>query len=352
MGARIPDRGNRPSRAVAVAAFAAVLGFSLGAQAQSVRPPTESGFSGFLTILGGYANIKSQFSTDGENRETSSLNSSGQTVDTYVVAPLFDLAYAVSDWRTQFYVGLPAENIREGTFFQSEVGVRHWLADGTRLTAALLPWPVIASRTWQDPFVVDEGRKRTDVGAYGLKLEANQILGSRYGLRYQFVRREIDQEDSGQFLRDGPDPALTGGDVDNLRRNASTHQGTASYLYPMTRSLFLRPALRYSYSDASGGANSFQGLRPEIGAFYRTPEFDTSINLSYQRTWYNKDNPIYDEKRDSNDYSVVALFGYMSPFGLERWRADAVAAVSYSDSEINFYDSRVLFVGLGATYTF
>ncbi len=335
------------------AVIAAAVGVAMNGQARAQSPgPPETGFSGFVSLLGGYVNVKSQFNTDGENRETSSLNSSGQTVDNFVFAPLFELAYAVSDWRTQFYAGLPAENLREGLFFQTEVGVRHWLADGTRLTAAFLPWPVIAQKTWQDPFVVDEGRKRTDIDAFGFKLVADQIARTRFGLRYQFIRRTIDREDSGQFLRDGPDATLTGGDVRNLRRDADAHQVTGSYLHPLAPGLFLRPAVRYTYADASGGSNSYQAVRPEAGVLYRAPQFDISLNLSYQRSWFNKDNPIYGEKRDSNDYSAVFLFGYLRPFGLEHWRADFTSAVGYSDSEINFYDSRLLFVGAGATYTF
>lgn len=319
--------------------------------AQPAGPPAD-GFSGFVTLLTGYVSVKSQFSTDGENRETSSLNSSGQTVDSFVVAPLFEVAYAVGDWRTQVYAGLPVENIREGTFFQQEVGVRHWLSDGTRLTAAFLPWPVIAQKTWQDPFVVDEGRKRTDVDALGVKLEAERIAGSNFGLRYRFVHRDIDDEDSGEFLSGLPGSALTDGDVRNLRRDADTHQGTLSYAYALGRGLLLRPALRYTYADADGGAHSFQGVRPEVGALFRTRSYDASLNLSYERSWFNEDNPIYGEKRDSSDYGAVLLFGYREPFGMRGVRAELIGAVNFADSEINFYDTRVMFVGAGATYTF
>ena len=229
-------------RPLLMAAILALVGASPAA-AQLPGPP-EGGFSGFVTVLTGYVSGKSQFSTDGENRETSSLNSSGQTVDSFVVAPLFELAYAVADWRTQVYVGLPIENIREGTFFQQEVGVRHWLEDGTRLTAAFLPWPVIAQKTWQDPFVTGEGRERTDVDALGFKLDADRIARTNFGLRYRFVHRSIDDEDSGAFLRDLPGSTLTEGDVRDLRRDADTHQGTLSYARPIGRGLLLRPALR------------------------------------------------------------------------------------------------------------
>ncbi len=321
------------------------------AAAQSPGPP-EDGVSGFLTVLTGFVSVKSQFSTDGENRETSSLSSSGQTVDSFVVAPLFELAYAVADWRTQVYVGLPIENIREGTFFQQEVGVRHWLADGTRLTAAFLPWPVIAQKTWQDPFVVGEGRERTDVDAFGLKLDADRIARTNIGLRYRFVSRSIDDEDSGEFLRGLPGSALTDSDVRDLRRDADTQQGTLSYAHPLGRGLLLRPALRYTYADADGGANSFHAVRPELGVLFRTPSYDASANLAYERSWFNEDNPIYGEKRDGNDYSAVLLFGYRAPLGLRNVRAELIGAMSLADSEINFYDGRVMFIGAGATYTF
>lgn len=342
----------RTGRAVATfLVAAAILGSAQQAGAQSPGMP-ESGFSGFVTVLGGYASVKSQFITDGENRETSSLNSSGQTVDTRVIAPLFELAYTVADWRTQFFVGLPAENIREGTFFQEEVGVRHWLPDGTQLKAALLPYPLLPQKTWQDPFVVDEGRKRSDIDSIGARFDADRIAGSNFGFRYQFLRRTIDKEDSGQFLRDGPDASLSSGDVRNLRRDADIHQVTGRYTYGLSRNLFLRPSIRYGYSDASGGANSYHAIRPELGVFYRTDTFDTSVNLIYRHAWFNRDNPIYDEKRDSNDYGAVLLFGVRQLFGFESLRADFISSVGYSDSEINFYDSRVLFVGAGATYTF
>lgn len=331
---------------------AALLAAAAGpAAAQPAGPPAD-GFSGFVTLLTGYVSVKSQFSTDGENRETSSLNSSGQTVDRVVAAPLFEVAYAVGDWRTQLYAGLPVENIREGTFFQQEVGVRHWLVDGTRLTAAFLPWPVVAQKTWQDPFVVDEGRKRTDVDALGVKLDAERIAGSNFGLRYRFVHRDIDDEDSGEFLGGLPGSTLTDGDIRNLRRDADTHQGTLSYAHAIGRGLLLRPALRYTYADADGGANSFHAVRPELGALFRTRSYDASVNLSYERSWFNQDNPIYGEKRDGNDYGAVLLFGYREPFGVRRVRAELIGAVNFADSQINFYDGRVMFIGAGATYSF
>ena len=51
------------------------------------------------------------------------------------------------DWNTQFYGGIPFENLREGNFFQAELGVRYWLADNTRLNAAFLAPPFLPDET-------------------------------------------------------------------------------------------------------------------------------------------------------------------------------------------------------------
>ena len=199
---------------------------------------------------------------------------------------------------------------------------------------------------------VRHGRERTDVDALGFKLDAERIARTNFGLRYRFVHRSIDDEDSGAFLRDLPGSTLTEGDVRDLRRDADTHQGTLSYARPIGRGLLLRPALRYTYADAEGSANSFHAVRPELGVLFRTPGYDASVNLSYERSWFNEDNPIYGEKRDGNDYGAVVLFGYREPFEVRNVRAELIGAVNFANSEINFYDGRVLFVGAGATYTF
>ena len=49
---------------------------------------------------------------------------------------------------------------------------------------------------------------------------------------------------------------------------------------------------------------------------------------------------------------AVLLFGYREPFGVRRVRAELIGAVNFADSQINFYDGRVMFIGAGATYSF
>jgi hypothetical protein len=323
---------------------------ALPAAAQQ-RPPAESGFGGFLTVMPGVVDSKSQFNTDGENRETNNLDNSGKSVTNFVPIVLGEVHYSFADIRLQPYAGVPIDNIREGTFFP-EIGVRHWLADGTRLSAALLWQPLLPPKTWQDPFVVGERRHRTDADSYGAKLGADRLLGSPVGLRYDFARNDLDKDDSGQFLFAQPGSTLTEGDLDNLKRDASYHRFTINYTLPLGEQWSLIPAFRYTLGDAKGGSNSFDAYRPEIGLVYNAQPFLVSLNLLYERFDYRKENPIFGEKRDEDVWSAVLNAVYRQPFGLEGVSLNALGLVTDGDSDITFYDNRAAVLGVGASYSF
>ena len=336
-------------QAVVLAGLAGLI-LALPAGAQQ-RAPTASGISGFLTVMPGYVSSESQFNTDGENRRTNNLDNSGNSVSEFVPILLGEVRYSFADIRTQPYLGVPIENIREGTFFP-ELGVRHWLPDGTRLSAALYWQPFLPPKTWEDPFVVGERRKRTDADSYGFKLGADNLLGSGFGLRYEFARNDVDDEDSGQFLAGQPGSTLTGGDLDNLERDADYHRVTPSYRFAITDRWALIPAFRYTLGDADGGSNSFGAYRPEIGLVYDDERLLVSLNLLYEHFDYGKDNPIFGEERDEDAVSAVLNAVYRQPFGLAGVSLNTLALATDGDSDITFYDNRAALVGLGATYSF
>lgn len=315
------------------------------------RPPSESGFGGFLSVMPGVVNSKSQFSTDGQNRETRNLDNSGNSATSFVPIALGEIHYSFADIRTQPYAGVPVENIREGTFFP-EIGVRHWLADGTRLSAALLWQPLLPPKTWQDPFVVGERRHRTDAGSYGAKLGADNVLGSPLGLRYEFGRRDLERDEAGRFLFAQPGSTLTEGDLDNLKRDADYHRFTVNYPLRLGEEWSLIPAFRYTLGDAKGGSNSFDAYRPEIGLVYNARPLLVSLNLLYERLDFRKENPIFGKERDEDVFSAVLNAVYREPFGLEGVSLNALGLVTDGDSDVTFYDSRTAVLGLGASYSF
>ena len=161
--------------------------------------PRESGFSGFVELLGAYISTDSQLNTDNENKITPSLEGPGERTGNVQALPLGLIAYTFAEQRTQLFMGTPPENVSRGRF-QVEVGARHELDGGTELRASLIPWTPIEQETWEDPFVVGRGRERTDVSTLGAKFEARRVFESAWTVKYDWLQSDVDAERSGTFL--------------------------------------------------------------------------------------------------------------------------------------------------------
>jgi len=328
-----------------------ISGVTFGVANAQVRPPQSSGVSGFIAVLPGVANIESNLMVNDATRKLDDLGSPDEDFNEAFPFITGELRYTFDDRRNQAYLGVPIENITEGTFFP-EIGYRHWLADGTRLNIAGLWQPIQPPRAWEDPFVVGQRRKQTNVDSFGAKLGAERILGTGFGLRYEYAFRELDDEQSGTFLSAQPGSALDDGDLGLLERDANYHRFSANYRFALSDRLSLVPAFRYTLGDADGDSNSFDSYRPQFAILYDGDAIDFSATLSYEISEYDEDNPIFGDARDDETLGAFATASYNNIFG---WRNVAlVGQLIYlnGDSDVNFYDREIISAGVGFSYTF
>ena len=313
--------------------------------------PQESGFSGYIELLGAYINTNSQLNTDSESKRTDSLDKSGERVDKVRPLPLGLIAYTFADIRTQLFFGVLPENIVQGQF-QVEAGVRHDLSDGTSLRAAAIPITPFKEETWEDPFVVDQNRNKTDITSYGVKLAAEKIRGSGVNLKYRWIRRKIDDEKSGTFLLSQPGSSLTPEDLDDLRRDSNSHRLSAEYSFDLMPQMRLKPILRYTREDAKGNANSSHALAAQLSLSYFGDRFQAFVNAVFKGEWYDDTHPVFDKTRWDYKLGLFAILGYKDPFGLKNLRIDWFNAFFVSNSNINFYESTNYVTALGIAYDF
>ena len=313
--------------------------------------PTESGFSGYIEILGAYISTNSQLNTDSDNKKTDSLDTSGKRVNKFRPLPLGLLSYTFAEIRTQLFMGVLPENVAQGQFLV-EAGARHILSNGTGLRASVIPLTPIAQKTWKDPFVIGKDRQRTDIDSYGFKLAAETILGTGLTLKYGWMRQTIDDEESGTFLLSQPNTFLTPGDLKDLNRDAHIHRLTSEYSFKIGRRMRLTPILGYTRSNADGDANSFYALRPELSFLYFGNQLQASVNVSANAQWYDRKNPVFDKTRREFNPGLFAMLGYKNPFGFNNFRVDWFNAFFKSNSNIDFYESCNFITALGLGYTF
>jgi hypothetical protein len=320
--------------------------------------PRESGFSGYIELLGAYISTNSQLNTDRKNKQTGSLDQSGTRAGRVRPFPLGLVSYTFADIRTQLYIGILPENIAEGQIL-FETGVRHDLTDGTSLRAAVLPISPIERETWEDPFVVDQDRDRTDISSWGFKLVADNIAGSGFNLRGGFIRQQINNEKSGEFLISQPASTLTLDDLDDLDRDTYVYRLTAQYSFRVAPRMRLLPILRYIRGDAEGDANSFHGLTPQLSLQYFGNQLQVALNASVNREWYDKTQPVFDKTRKDTNFGLFAILGYKDPFGWKNFtfgwknfRIDWFNGAFKQNSNIDFYESTGFLTALGVGYMF
>jgi hypothetical protein len=319
--------------------------------AQDYERPLEHGFSGYVEVLGAYFGTNSQFNTDRDNRRISSLDRSGEWVNDVRPLPLFLVNYTFAADRTRLYAGVQPENMARGQY-QVEIGIRHWLQGGTLLSAAVIPVTPIAAQTWEDPFVLEARRRRTDADSWGISLAADRIAGSGIGLGYEFARTDVENENSGRFLLSRPGTELTIADVDDLRRDADVHRVSLDYRRSVSGYFKLKPGVGYTYSRAEGSAMRFHGLQPELTLGYFRGRLSASLNLSYRIADYSDKHPVFGKRRRDHRAGVIFAIGYRRPFGLKNFRIDWFNAAMRTESNIAFYETTALISAVGVGYEF
>ena len=319
---------------------------------QAQQPlPRESGFSGYIELLGAYLSTNSQLNTDHKNKKTDSLDKSGRRVNKIRPLPLGLIRYTFAEARTQLYLGLLPENVAQGQFFV-EAGIRHDLTDGTMLRTAFIPVTPIKEETWKDPFVVNQNRKETDISSYGFKLAAENIKGSGLNLKFGWVHATIDDEDSGNFLFSQPNSFLTPDDLDDLRRDSDLYRFTGEYSIRLGQRMRLSPILRYIRADAKGDANSFHGLAPQLSLLYFHDQLQVALNAIVNGEWFDDTHPVFDKTRRDLNLGLFAIFGYRAPFGFKNFRVDWFNGLFRKNSNIDFYESTSWLTALGVGYEF
>jgi hypothetical protein len=319
---------------------------------QAQKPlPKESGFSGYIELLGAYLSTNSQLNTDNKNERTDSLDKSGERVAKFRPLPLGLVAYTFAELRTQLFLGVRPEAVVQGQF-QVEAGVRHDLSDGTSLRASAIPITPFEEETWEDPFVVDQNRKETDITSYGFKVAAENIRGSGIGLEYRWIQQKIDKEKSGTFLISQPSSPLTPEDLDELKRDSKSHRLSAEYSFELMPRMSLKPIVRYTREDAEGTANSFHALTTQLSFSYFGNQFQAFVNGIVKGEWYDDNHPVFDKTRRDFKLGLFAILGYKDPLGLKNFRVDWLTGFFMMNSNINFYESTNYITALGIAYSF
>ncbi|OIQ25074.1 DUF2860 domain-containing protein [uncultured Vibrio sp.] len=294
-----------------------------------------NGFSGEISLNSVYVTQESHLSTDADATLTS-LDQAATSTDSFIVAPLGNIAYTFGQSNQQVYFGTTRDDIAVGTL-ALQLGYKYQLPSKTTIDIAFLP-TVMAGSVWQNPYNTTTARQETDVDGNAYRLKLSNIAGSLFSLDMAYGDKEVEQ-DSWENT--------------NLDRDAETYFVKGQVRVPLSRATMLAPAISYTKQEAEGTVNSFERYRGELSVFQFLGAHQIALTASYSQTDYQSANPLFSgQTRSDNGLSLFAAYEYVDFLGYKNWSLISFLGYDSTDANIDFYDESQTIVSLGVNYQF
>jgi len=311
--------------------------------------PAEGGWSGFVLPGVGYMDVKSNTLAgnsviDVERKTIGSVNASPKSEDAFHAMFSGEVKYTLAGRGTQFFAGSSLEDVVTLDLAQA-LGIRQDIGDGGTVELAALLTSIPAD-VWEDPYVEGEPRVDTERDSNGARFRWDRIFGSDFEFEATYRKIDVGTERSGEFL------GLSDADRDLLRRDADRTTLGLTWRRKLSDTTIVSPQFRYTQNDADGDAESYDGYALQVTWAYVGQVITVVGNVGYTGKSYDKANPIYNRKRDSDmGFASGAVF-YKLPTASKRWSGVGIVSYGDEDSDINFHDNTVFSVIGGVQYRF
>lgn len=325
--------------------IAVVLLTTTSVNAEIIKIPTQSGFSGF--VMGGVgmleykSNMYKGYKSDNEIYHGLFSSPDSYSSGTPILGA--DLRYTFSETRTQLFIGNLIQDAVRFDFTQ-QFGVRQQIGDKGIIALGYV-FPLRPTETWSDPYAAGN-RQDTVMKSGGARLAWDQIWGTYFNATYTMRKFDISEERSGENL------ALTNAQRSMLDRNGNTNEVALSYDWILSPGKVLHSEFIYGRSGFHGSAMNYDKTQFQLSYGYNNSQWSLISNIHIGQMRYDEANPIFSNKADSDEFGINTTFLWHHLFNLNGLNGLISASYSKSDSDINFYDAYISSINTGLVYHF
>lgn len=286
-----------------------------------------AGEQNFVEIGAGYANIKDNFSTDSDKKNTTFKSPESKTEGFSNI---------------NFYYGYDFKEL-PNIYISSQMGDLK-LGSSFKTTQGFFDIGLKASfdKEWENPFLRGVDRKETDTKEYGAYFNYTIPLSSNFeaSIVYEYSEKKYKDDNVINILkRDGKRHILGLEGIYSSNVNGKDIQ-------------FLHN-LNYEKYDANGKASSFDKYGIELGMASNLSErINVFILGNYGKKEYEKSNPKFNKKVEADTYGVVAGMNWDKPFDYKNVYLDFKTGYEKEEANVNFYDKESTFALISLGYKF
>ena len=282
----------------------------------------------FFELGAGYINTEDNFSTNSNKKITSFSSSESENkaipnINTYYGKNLSENIKA--------YFQLEQTDLKIGTKLNTTIGDFYFGVNSKLL-----------EEEWENPFLLNEDRKETDINENGLFLayEFNTSDYSSAIIKYEYSKREYDIDKT----------------IEDLKRNGNRNLFSLNhdlFLNILDEETLLLTNLIFENYSADGKASSYDSLGLELG-FSRdlTSKTNLLVLTNFSNKQFDKTNPIFDEKIESDNFKALMKIEYNEPFDFVNTYVNFKIGHENENANNNFYDKKTDFALFGIGYKF
>ncbi len=332
--------------ALLIGLFAALPTWALGPL------PEAAGWSGFVSLGVGVGSLESNMIADVKvidvDLGASSISDYGSPDDESFTVPAaaLNVSYLFRDKKTLFSIGNDLANFLQ--FDRSTIiSIRHDTYRAGRFQLALDSAAAIQTEVWEDPYLLDEDRKKTARDATGLRFTWDKIMGSQFELKALTRNIELDQESSGASLD------LSVAERGLLSREGDWTRVELGYLFTFGGGEHLiRPHVAALDRDLDGAAMSQDGFEVGVSYVRNTPVYGWATVVNFSSLDGDAVNPLFGGINDADGFGFASQIFFKKLFGASAWQPNLSVAMGELDSDLNFYDSEGWMVTVGLNRRF
>jgi len=314
--------------------------------------PDTTGWSGFVSLGVGAGSLKSNMIADVKvidvDLGASAISDYGSPDDESfgVPAVALNVSYLFKDKKTLFSLGNDLANFLQ--FDRSTIiSIRHDTDRAGRFQLAIDSAAAVQTEVWEDPYLLNEDRKKTARDATGLRITWDKILGSQFELKALTRNIELDNESSGASLD------LSAAERGLLRREGDWTRVELGYLFTFGEGEHLiRPHIAALDRDLDGAAMSQDGFEVGVSYVHNTPLYGWATVVNFSSLDGDAVNPLFGGVNDAEGFGFATQVFFKQLFGASAWQPNVSLAVGEVDSDLDFYDSQGWMVTVGLNRRF
>ncbi len=190
-----------------------------------------------------------------------------------------------------------------------------------------------------DPFITGTNRARTDKDTIGILFSWDSIMSSLISFSYSFENVDVDNDVAGTRNT-------------NLQRDGKIHTFNLSSGIYQDEQNEIGVGASLSNADISGESFAYIGYGVDINHKFKGRGWDIKTGVSVGYNDYKKSHVEFNKTRNDQLISLSTAFTKYQPYGFDHIFWTTFVSYDVIDANINFYDTNVLTLGVGAGYSF